>query len=109
MQDDKTHKDFPQSNEPTIGELVNFALSLRYELQEIKDILNNHLPVPVPSQSDNGSTCSELYTPGEVMEKLKVKDRTLYNYHKKGILCYIKIGGKRRYRKEEMDRFLKTK
>ena len=48
--------------------------------------------------------CDELLTIEEVCEMLKVSKMTLHRWDKQGILCKIEVGGKRRYRKSDVER-----
>ena len=47
--------------------------------------------------------CDELLTIEEVCELLKVSKMTLYRWDKLGILKKIEVGGKRRYRKSDVE------
>lgn len=47
--------------------------------------------------------CDELLTIDEVCELLKVSKMTLYRWDKLGILKKIEVGGKRRYRKSDVE------
>ena len=47
--------------------------------------------------------CDELLTIEEVCELLKVTKMTLYRWDKLGILKKIDVGGKRRYRKSDVE------
>lgn len=47
--------------------------------------------------------CDELLTIEEVCELLKVSKMTLYRWNKLGILKKIEVGGKRRYRKSDVE------
>ena len=105
MQDEKTNMDFHRSNEPAMGELVNFALSLHYELQELKNMAKKH-QVNSKSQPLTPFTKKpfiDTYTTEEVKAKLKVSDRTLYSYRKEGKLPANRVGGKYLYKKETVD------
>ncbi len=44
-----------------------------------------------------GTEMEELYTMEEITARLKVTRETLYNYMKKGIIPFVKIGGQRRF------------
>lgn len=47
--------------------------------------------------------CDELLTIEEVCELLKVSKMTLYRWDKLGIFKKIEVGGKRRYRKSDVE------
>ena len=47
--------------------------------------------------------CDELLTIEKVCELLKVSKMTLYRWDKLGILKKIEVGGKRRYRKSDVE------
>lgn len=47
--------------------------------------------------------CDELLTIEDVCELLKVSKMTLYRWDKLGILKKIEVGGKRRYRKSDVE------
>lgn len=47
--------------------------------------------------------CDELLTIDEVAEMLKVSKMTLHRWDKLGILKKIEVGGKRRYRKSDVE------
>lgn len=47
--------------------------------------------------------CDELLTIEEVCELLKVSKMTLYRWDKLGILKKIEVGGRRRYRKSDVE------
>lgn len=47
--------------------------------------------------------CDELLTIEELCELLKVSKMTLYRWDKLGILKKIEVGGKRRYRKSDVE------
>lgn len=47
--------------------------------------------------------CDELLTIEEVCELLKVSKMTLYRWDKLGFLKKIEVGGKRRYRKSDVE------
>lgn len=105
MQDEKTNMDFHQSNEPAMGELLDFALSLHYELQELKNMAKKHHKnsQQQPSTPVNRKPGNNFYTTEEVKAKLKVSDRTLYSYRKDGTLPAKMVGGKYLYKKETVD------
>lgn len=105
MQDEKTNMDFHRSNEPAMGELLNFALSLHYELQEFKNLVKKYHPDSQPSPLDpaNRKPGIDSYTTEEVKAKLKISDRTLYSYRKDGKLPANMVGGKYLYKKENID------
>lgn len=108
MQDEKKNIDFYESTEPTMGELLNLALSLHYEMKELKEILKNiqSNSKPEPPTPVSRKPIVESYTTEEVKTMLNVSDRTLYSYRKNGILPAKKVGGKYLYRKVDVETLL---
>lgn len=49
-----------------------------------------------------------LLTAEDVMEKLSISRRTLYNWEKKKYLCRVEIGGKLRYKLSDVNEILKS-
>lgn len=53
---------------------------------------------------------AETYpSPKKVCEILDIDLSTLWRYNKKGYLCHIEVGGKRRYRMSDVNAILKGK
>jgi excisionase family DNA binding protein len=51
----------------------------------------------------------ELLTPDEVIRILKITKRTLYHYTKAGILPYVRLRKRIRFRKEDIDLFIQNR
>ena len=49
-----------------------------------------------------------LLTAEDVMEKLSISRRTLYNWEKKKYLCRVEIGGKLRYKLSDVNAILES-
>lgn len=91
-----------------MGELLNFVLFLRHELQDLKNIAMNYQTnsKPEPLTPVNSKHLIESCTTEEVKTMLNVSDRTLYSYRKNGILPAKMVGGKYLYKKEDVDTLL---
>ena len=55
-------------------------------------------------EAEAASTSDQLLTIDEASELLSVSKMTLYRWDKSGILKKVEIGGKRRYRKGDIER-----
>ena len=51
---------------------------------------------------------NRMLTPKEVAELLKVTDRTIYNWTRKGLLVAFKVGLVVRYSVADLDRFIEA-
>ncbi|ACI20334.1 MULTISPECIES: helix-turn-helix domain-containing protein [Thermodesulfovibrio] len=51
----------------------------------------------------------ELLTPNEVTQILKITKRTLYHYIKQGIIPYVRLQKRIRFRKEDIDQFIQNR
>ncbi len=59
------------------------------------------------SQGLTGNSNEQLYTPSEVAAKFRVNPKTVTRWARAGKIGYIRtLGGHRRFRKSEVDRFL---
>lgn len=73
--------------------------------------MSNKSKHPEPTREQSEGEVPELVTLGEACEILKVHPNTLRQWDKKGILPAIRLGQKRvrRYRKEDLIRFLSAR
>ena len=55
-------------------------------------------------EAEAAASSDQLLTIGEVAELLHVSKMTLYRWDQSGVLKKVEIGGKRRYRKSDIDR-----
>lgn len=74
------------------GDLCEFAHQL---IRQAADIARLHI--------ERANLSKELLTIDEVASMLKVSKMTLYRWDKEGILTKIEVGGKRRYRRSEVE------
>lgn len=51
----------------------------------------------------------ELLTPDEVVKILKITKRTLYHYTKSGIIPFVRLRKRIRFRKEDIDQFIQNR
>lgn len=56
-------------------------------------------------EAEAATTSDQLLTIDEAAELLSVSKMTLHRWDKNGILKKVEIGGKRRYRKSDIERF----
>ena len=61
------------------------------------------------AEADAAAKSDELLTIQEVSSLLEVSNMTLYRWDQTGILKKVWIGGKRRYRKSDIERLVGTK
>ena len=60
-------------------------------------------------EAESAASRDELLTIDEASMMLSVSKMTLYRWDKTGILKKVEIGGKRRYRKSDIDRLVGTR
>ncbi|MCS7214578.1 MAG: helix-turn-helix domain-containing protein [Thermodesulfovibrio sp.] len=51
----------------------------------------------------------ELLTPDEVIRILKITKRTLYHYTKTGIIPFVRLQRRIRFRREDIEQFIQTR
>ena len=93
------------------GELWQLLTSMQYELKTFKEQVINIIPKSQRAEKPqfNSTVPTGFMTSDEVLRRLKICRRTLYNYQKRGILSGKLIGGKYLYQQEDVDRLLKKK
>ena len=60
-------------------------------------------------EAETAATSDQLLTIGEAAKLLHVSKMTLYRRDQSGVLKKVEIGGKRRYRKSDIDRLVGCK
>ncbi len=60
-------------------------------------------------EAETADTSDQLLTIGEAAKLLHVSKMTLYRWDQSGVLKKVEIGGKRRYRKSDIDRLVGCK
>ena len=60
-------------------------------------------------EAEAAASADQLLTIGEVAKLLQVSKMTLYRWDQSGVLKKVEIGGKRRYRKSDIDRLASCK
>ena len=60
-------------------------------------------------EAEAAATSDQLLTIDEASELLSVSKMTLYRWDQNGILKKVEIGGKRRYRKSDIERIVGTR
>lgn len=85
------------------SENVVLQLSLK-DLQEFaKQILHGAKSIAM-LEAEAAATSDQLFTIDEAAKLLSVSKMTLYRWDKNGYLKKVEIGGKRRYRKSDIER-----
>ena len=81
----------------TLSDLKQFA-------QELIQITKQEL-----EQKITDANAESYPSPEEVAEMLDVDRSTLWRWNKRGYLCHIEVGGKRRYRMSDINRLLEKR
>lgn len=81
----------------TLSDLKQFA-------QELIQITKQEL-----EQKITDANAESYPSPEEVAEMLGVDRSTLWRWNKRGYLCHIEVGGKRRYRMSDINRLLEKR
>ena len=61
------------------------------------------------SMKDEGMAADSLFTTYGLAEYLKVSARTVQREVERGKLSFVMVGGRRRYRREDVERYLRTR
>jgi predicted DNA-binding transcriptional regulator AlpA len=108
LSDDSTYDSSGTRPPITSSDLYRMVFEMKDEVRATTNAAYASLSRVIGMKSkDNEKKPMEVYTSREVMALLKVSERTLYTYRKKGLLPHTKIGGRYLYLKEEVERLLR--
>ena len=99
---------FKPKDPDSLESLLQMAQSMYLEIQELKEIAIELHSMRFGDGEVKESLVNEpaMMTSAEVMKRLRIDPKTLYNWRKKGKLKGSFIGGKYLYKKQDVEKLI---